>query len=128
MEHPSGFGTALNCMDGRTHRAVLDWFARELGIEHVDLITEPGIVRILADGDDSDVARLVEKVRISRDAHGSRVVAIVAHDDCAGNPVSAAEQKRQLAEATRRLSALVPGMAVRGLWIARGFDTVEAVE
>ena len=37
-----------------------------------------------------------DRVGISVDGHGSRVVALVGHDDCAGNPVDKATQLEQM--------------------------------
>jgi hypothetical protein len=49
--------------------------------------------------------------------HSSRKIAVVAHHDCAGNPVSDKTQKEQLASAAVMLSEDYPGLEVTGIWL-----------
>jgi hypothetical protein len=50
-------------------------------------------------------------------AHGSRRIAVVAHHDCAGNPVSDRTQKHQVATAAAQLAEQHPDAEVIGLWL-----------
>jgi carbonic anhydrase len=81
------FGTAINCIDGRTQQPVIDYIKQNYGVDIVDMITFPG-----ADGIFSNERRLVEaslarhSVSISVEKHNSRLIAVVGHYDCAGNP------------------------------------------
>jgi S-methylmethionine-dependent homocysteine/selenocysteine methylase len=43
------FGTAINCMDGRTQLPVLDWVKKNYDVDYVDMITEAGADKILAE-------------------------------------------------------------------------------
>jgi hypothetical protein len=91
------FATAINCMDGRTQLPVIEWVKREHKVDYVDTITEPGPVRILATATDAAALESIKRrLSISVTRHGSTSVAIVAHADCAGNPVDKETQLRQL--------------------------------
>jgi len=43
------FAAAINCMDGRTQIPVIDYVKRRFRVDHVDMITEPRPIRILAE-------------------------------------------------------------------------------
>ncbi len=81
------FCTAINCIDGRVQRPVLDYMKGECDTAYVDMITAPGPDGIVAKEGDM-YKHLQSGVAISVEKHASNVVAIVGHDDCAGNPVS----------------------------------------
>ena len=80
------FGTAINCMDGRTQQPVSDWMKATFGVDYVDTITEPGADRALSSGTDEEIESVKRRVLISVQHHGSQHIAIVSHYDCAGNP------------------------------------------
>ncbi|HEY7734385.1 MAG TPA: carbonic anhydrase [Nitrososphaera sp.] len=81
------FGTAINCIDGRTHEAVIDHMKKNYNIDGVDMVTFPGADGIVSDrGKSSEIALFKSAVGISIEKHGSHVIAIVGHHDCAGNP------------------------------------------
>ncbi len=112
------FCAAVNCMDGRVQAPVADYLRDRLGVDHVDTVTEAGPVRALA-GEERPAVRdsILDRLRISIAAHGTRAVAIAAHEDCAGNPVPDEEQRSQLREAARRLAGLLPETDVVALWV-----------
>ena len=112
------FAAAINCMDGRAQLPVIDYLKRRLGVDHVDMITEAGPVRALSENRDGDVLDSIRRrVLVSTGKHRSRHLAVVAHHDCAGNPVSEAEQLRQLARALEVLAAWGLGVELMGLWL-----------
>jgi hypothetical protein len=119
------FYTAVNCMDGRVQLPVIEYLMKQHGVQHVDMITEPGPVRALA-GRDEEVAGSIERrVGISLRVHSSCGVVVVAHADCAGNPVGHAAQLDQLRLSVERLSARFPGVSVRGLWVGEDWRVEE---
>jgi carbonic anhydrase len=82
------------------------------------MVTEAGPVRDLAEAVDSETTRsIVRRVELSIEAHGSAVVAVVAHEDCAGNPTDREHQVGQLAESTGYLADRFPQTSVLGLWV-----------
>lgn len=111
------FGTALNCIDGRTQIPVIKWLKENFYVDYVDLITEPGMDKVLSQGQWVEIERLREKVIISITAHNSNVVAVVGHYDCAANPVSDYEHFRDIMESTYTVKSWGLPVTVIGLWV-----------
>ena len=111
------FATAINCMDGRVQEPVAAWIKARFHVEYVDEITEPGPDRLLADHDPVACASIRHRLAISVEKHGSRVVAIVAHHDCAGNPVDREVHLQQLAESLKVVGKWHPEVHLVGLWV-----------
>lgn len=111
------FVTAINCMDGRTQEPVAAWLKQTYGADYVDTITEPGPDLILAGGDSGLIDSIHTRLRISVEKHGSRVVAVVAHDHCAGNPVDKMEHLRMLDQSMQRVLEWGFPVTVVGLWV-----------
>jgi hypothetical protein len=89
------FATAINCIDGRTQRPVIDFIQNTFDIDYVDMLTEPGPNKILSEDKERGVIEsLRKKVKISIDKHNSGLIVIVAHYDCAGNPENEDAQKQ----------------------------------
>ena len=99
------FGTALNCMDGRVQSPVIEWMKKQFRLDYIDMITEPGVDKILSGGSFNQLEALKAKTQISIDNHGSRVIVIAGHDDCAGNPAAPEEHKIQLLKAVEQVRA-----------------------
>ena len=113
------FCVAVNCIDGRVQEPVAWYLRRLLGVSYVDMVTEPGPVKLLANGEGMEtVDAIVRRVAVSIAAHESRTLAVVAHEDCAGNPVGQAEQVWQLGASVQFLAARFPKMTTIGLWVA----------
>ncbi|MFO7676238.1 MAG: carbonic anhydrase [bacterium] len=112
------FVTAINCMDGRTQLPVIEWLRREFGAEYVDSVTEPGPIRQLAEEPRGRAAlSMLARVAISVNRHGSRTVAVVAHDDCAGNPEPKEVQLEQLRRAVDTVMGWGLEVEVVGVWL-----------
>ena len=124
MSQPKAtFGTSLNCMDGRAVESTIAWMKKSLHLDYVDVLTEPGMDGFLQKMTDEQVAWLKHKLDISIMHHGSRVITVVGHDDCAGNPVSAEKHRANIVGGVERIHSLVraidPSIAVTviGLWV-----------
>jgi hypothetical protein len=111
------FCTAVMCMDGRVQLSVNAWLRERSGAEYVDTITEAGPDGILARRDQPLTDGIFERVAISVKAHGSRVIGMVAHADCAGHPVDEAEHRRHVLAAAERLREKFPRCEVLPLWV-----------
>ena len=112
------FCTAINCMDGRTQLPVMQYLQRRFKVAYVDMITEAGPSRILAEGDDRERIEAIRKrTDISVAAHGSTVIAVVGHVDCAGNPVNDEAQWAHLKQALTRIRQWYPELTVLALWV-----------
>jgi hypothetical protein len=48
------FATAINCIDGRTQIPLIEFIKRNYAIDYIDLITEPGPNKILAENTDKE--------------------------------------------------------------------------
>ena len=101
---------------------VIDWAKREYGVDYVDTITEPGPVRILAEAADAPALDSIRRrLTISVTKHGSRRVAIVAHADCAGNPLDKQTQLSQLRVAAATILSWGMDVQVDMLWLGEGW-------
>ena len=79
------FGTAINCIDGRTQEPVIDFMKEKYDIDGVDMVTFPGVDGIISSSENSDeIALLRNAVSISIEKHRSRIIAVVGHFYCAG--------------------------------------------
>ena len=112
------FGTVINSMDGRTQDAANSFLRRRFAVDFVDSITEAGPIRNLAEGaPEATLAGIRARLGVSIEGHGSRQVAVVAHEDCAGNPVGKEIQMVQLDRSLRLVREWFPGVDAIGLWI-----------
>ena len=111
------FGTALNCIDGRTQIPIIEWIKENFDVDYVDLITEPGMDKVLAQNQYVETGRLRKNVIISITAHNSNVLAIVGHYDCAANPVSYSKHVQDIIASTRVVKSWDLPVKVVGLWV-----------
>ena len=111
------FGTALNCIDGRTQIPIINWLKENFGLDYVDLITEPGMDKVLSQGQWVENEILREKVIVSITAHNSNVVAVVGHYDCAANPVSDCKHFHDIAVSAYIVKSWGLPVTVVGLWV-----------
>ena len=96
MTSAGRFAAVITCMDGRIQTRTLDQVMTRFGVRYVDNITATGAVQHL-DGSVTPTGEgLLQSLMVSARAHGTNQVALVAHTECAGNPVPDDKQKRQL--------------------------------
>ena len=118
------FGTAINCMDGRVQEPVINFMKVRYGLDFVDMITEPGPIKALAENETTAVTSIAKRVAVSVEKHKSTVIAVVGHHDCAGNPVPADEQAEQIKKAlallrTWNLPLKLIGIYVSDTWLVK---------
>lgn len=114
------FSTVINCMDGRVQIPVINYLQNRHGVEFVDVVTEAGPVGLLSQRPESgDALSVFRRIEVSMEAHSSKQIAIVAHHDCAGNPVPETEQIQQLHSCLEILAMRYPHMDLLGLWLDR---------
>jgi carbonic anhydrase len=121
------FAAAINCMDGRVQEPVTIYMKENFNVNYVDMITEPGPNKILAEETDTALVESIKKrLEISVLKHGSKVVAITGHYDCAGNPATEEEQKAHLAGAVKVVEAWgLPLEEIVGLWLDEEFKVIK---
>lgn len=105
-------------MDGRVQIPVIQWIQKEYGLDYIDMITEAGMDGLLAQ-DDVDITSIIEKINISLDNHNSKIIFIVGHFDCAGNPVSDETHRKHIRMAVERLKSIKSSCEVIGLWVPK---------
>jgi len=116
----------LNCIDGRVQIPVIEWIKRECKVDHVDMITEPGPARVLAEQESAgQVESILKRIDISVEKHDSKGIAVVSHHDCAGNPADEQEKHNHLAQAVRFLRERYPGVTVLALYVDHRWDVKE---
>lgn len=119
------FATAINCMDGRVQLPVIEWLKREYQVDYVDTITEPGPNKILAEAKDTTTLDSIKRrLDISINKHHSKLIAIVGHHDCAGNPVSGEMQLRHLADAAKTACAWGYKVPIIRLWVDENWKVI----
>lgn len=116
--HDKKFVTSINCMDGRIQIPVIQWMKQKYNADYVDIITEPGPNKILSEQRVEYNAQSIRKrVEISIKAHGSKIIAISGHHDCAGNPTDKETQLKQIKDAVEVIKSWDFNVEVIGLWI-----------
>jgi hypothetical protein len=111
------FATTINCIDGRTQRPVSEWVRVQHGIDYVDTVTQPGPEKALTQGQSAEIDAIRNNVATSVTKHGSQLIVVAAHYDCAGNPVSDDEHKAQVRAACRVVAGWGMQARVIGLWV-----------
>jgi hypothetical protein len=111
------FATALNCIDGRTQIPVINWLKENFDVDYVDLVTEPGMDKVLCQYHLVETYRLKENAIISITAHNSNIVAVVGHYDCAANPVSDYKHFQDIVKSTYEVKSWGLPVIVIGLWV-----------
>lgn len=130
MSSDQKFATAINCMDGRVQDAVKNYLKENYRVDWVDMITEPGPNKIICNKDACDLAVIEDikkRVEISVKHHGSKVVAVVGHFGCAGNPAPKEEQILQLKKCKEAVEGFGFEVEVVLLWVEGDWQTVEKI-
>jgi carbonic anhydrase len=111
------FATAINCIDGRVQSPIAEWIMFHHNVEYVDMITEPGVDRVLSEGKSSQIASMAERLQVSIQAHQSGLVAIVGHHNCAANIATPEEHKKQIQDGAEIVASWNFGIRVIGLYV-----------
>ena len=120
------FATAINCMDGRVQKPMIEFMEKKFGVDYVDMITEPGPIKILAENTNTPVFDQIKKrVDISVNKHNSKVIAIAGHFDCAGNPVPKEIQMKQVLTSIETVKSWNFDAEIIGLWIDESWKVTE---
>lgn len=119
------FVTAINCIDGRTHGPLIDFIKRKFSAKYIDLVTEPGPDNILSKNRQRETVKSIKsRVLISIEKHGSKILIVTGHHDCAGNPVADDEHFRQIKKAVKNVNKWNLGISVYGVWIDRNWKVI----
>lgn len=111
------FATAINCIDGRVQMPVYNWLDLHCQVQYVDMITEPGADRVLAESSASDIYSIRRKVDISIQGHQSQAIALIGHHDCLGNPVTKDEHWEHIRRGAQIIQSWEYWVRVIGLYV-----------
>lgn len=116
------FATVINCMDGRTQKAVQEYITNVQSVKYVDVITEAGPCKIISDNINQVIIENIKnRVDISINIHKSKYIAIVGHHDCAGVPEDDGAQKKLIINAAKNISDWYPNVYVEAIWFDHQF-------
>jgi len=120
------FATAINCMDGRVQLPVIEYMKNRYGVDYVDMVTEPGPNKILAEnGDKTTIESIKRRAKISVERHNSKQIAIVGHHDCAGNPTHKETQIKHILSAIKTVKSWGFDVQITGLWVDENWRVCE---
>lgn len=112
------FGTAINCIDGRIQEIVIDHMKKNYHIDGVDMVTFPGVDGIFSGKRSEEIIALIKRaVSISIEKHGSHIIAVVGHHDCAGNPGDKEHHNLDIQKAMHEVSSWNFQAQVVGLYV-----------
>ncbi|WP_448590116.1 carbonic anhydrase [Thermodesulfobium sp.] len=112
------FASAVNCMDGRTQEPVISWIKAKYGVKYVDMITEAGPIKVISENSNSCLINSIkERLNISINVHGSKLIAIVGHYDCARNPENMNTQIMQIKKCIDIIKDWY-NVEIIGLWVS----------
>lgn len=111
------FGTAINCIDARTQEVVIDYMKLNYHVDGVDMVTLPGVDGILSGAHHAEMDLVKRAVTISVEKHGSSVIAVVGHHDCAGNPGDREHHRVHLRDAVIKVASWDFPVQVLGLYV-----------
>lgn len=100
---------ALTCADWRLHQRKVDFnarMARKLGVGGVDLIAVPGPDGLIKPERAGEWQAAVAQIKLLIGAHAPQSVAVVAHQRCAGHPVTDGEHDADVAATAETLKKL----------------------
>ena len=117
------FATAINCIDGRTLEPVIKFMKERFGVKYVDMITEPGAVKVLREGKDRTAIESVKaRVGLSVARHDTEAIVVVGHFGCLANPVDQEKHWAQIRTAVRVVRDWSLRATVYGLWVDEAGD------
>ena len=117
------FATSIHCMDGRIQEPVIQFIKSNYNVKYVDVITEPGPCKILSqDMEHQFLESIDNRISISLEKHGSKIIFISGHHDCAGNPVPEFLQIQQMTTCEELLRTKYPIVKIVKLWISQNWE------
>ncbi|AEB74861.1 carbonic anhydrase [Clostridium botulinum] len=122
------FAVAISCMDGRIQNAVRKFMKNKFHVEYVDMVTEAGPDKILAEGTNEFLIESIKnRVKLSIDSHRAKAIAVVGHFDCAGNPVDKEQHIKDIKESIKRVESWGFDKKVIGIWVNHKWKAEEVV-
>lgn len=97
------FAACLTRIDGRIQLPIIKWITENYDINYVDMITEPGIDKLLSNTK-CDPSKILKNLTISINKHNSDTIFIAGDHDCAANSVKENTHKEQTIKSVDRIT------------------------
>lgn len=112
------FATAVNCMDGRVQEPVIRFLRKKYKVDYVDIITELGPDKILAEQKESyKIASIKQRINISVNQHYSEIILMAGHANCLGNLVEKDTHIAQILNSAATIKQWHPDVEIIPVWI-----------
>ncbi len=119
------FATAINCIDGRVQLPVAEFIKKNYAVEYVDMITVPGPDKVLsACRNMYEIGSLKDKLLFSYNNRDSKLIFIISHYGCLGNPSVKNVHLKQLRIAMKKVKKWCAQAKVYGIWINKEWKAV----
>ncbi|MBD3271157.1 MAG: hypothetical protein GF384_01300 [Elusimicrobia bacterium] len=108
---------------GRIQEPLIQYLRKHYKVNYVDVITEPGPCKILSEKTDKTLVNIiVKRIDVSIQKHKSKLIAILGHFDCAGNPATKIMQKSQVKKSMAYLKRIYSKIKIIGLWVDKNWN------
>lgn len=105
-------------MDGRIQEPVINYLKSNFGIDYVDMITESGPDKILAEESDKyRMNSIKQRLEISINNHGSKIILMAGHAGCSTNPVEKEIHIAQILQSAAVLKNWFSEVQIIPVWI-----------
>jgi len=123
-----GYACAIGCIDGRCFEAVIRYCRKKYRVQWVDFRTMAGVNAVLSSGSDTcAIDDIMRDVIVSKRNHKSKVIVIVGHSRCAGNPTERQQQEKHLRQAKKIVEFHEIDVPTELLWVDVDRQTCEAI-
>lgn len=126
------FFTLVGCMDGRVQNILVKFGKEKFNARYPDTITEAGLVGQLAK--EQPDKHLLDSLKfkildVSLGKHHSKGIVVHGHQECAGNPVTDEQHKKDVLKAAGVIRSVVnnsvPVTAVFVTQVSHGWTAIE---
>jgi len=119
------FAAAINCIDGRVQKPIIEFAIKRFGVDYVDIITEPGPDKVLSENKSMDIIESIKRrVLLSIERNSSKNIIIAGHHDCKANPVEEKVHYRQIKESVDKIKEWNLEVDVYGVWVGKSWKAV----
>ena len=119
------FAAAINCIDGRVQKPIIEFAIKRFGVDYVDIITEPGPDKVLSENKSMDIIESIKRrVLLSIERNSSKNIIIAGHHDCKANPVEEKVHYRQIKESVDKIKEWNLEVDVYGVWVGKDWKVV----
>jgi hypothetical protein len=105
-------------MDGRILEPIIHYLKTNFDIDYVDMITESGPEKIIAeDSEKYKINSIKQRLDISINKHGSKIILMAGHAGCTTNPVEKETHIAQVLQSSAALKNWFPQVQIIPVWI-----------